>query len=475
VAHIPVVILAAGESTRFGRPKQLLDWFGKPLVAHVVDVAASAGLGPVVVVLGCSAEAVSAALGGRKVRTAMNWRWAEGLSTSLQAGLSAIPPESDAVVFLQCDQPLVTSSLLRDLAAALGERRADIVHSSWRGRRGTPALFAKRHFPELASLKGDVGGRDLIKRHPETVVSVDVGHPSVLEDIDFPDDYERLVGHQQTGHAPSSPVVLRPIRSLILDMDGVLWRGSEPIEGLRSFFAFLHEQDISYVLATNNSSRLPEQYAEKLAGFGVHVDARAILTSGGATASYLASHCQGEKSAYLIGEEGLRRPLLEHGFALTDDSPRHVVVGWDTTLTWQKLATATRLVSAGASFVGTNPDVTFPSEGGNVPGNGAQLAALQAATGVHPVVIGKPESWMYEEALARLRAKPEETAVVGDRLDTDILGGNRAGIATILLLSGVAKEDDLPDSQARPDLVLSDITQLEQAWREVISAPPRHP
>ena len=491
--QIGAVILAAGASTRFGQPKQLLDWGGTPLLAHVADVALSAGLAPVIVVLGCQAEAARATLGTAEVcrrqcwgsvQTVMNWRWEEGLSTSVQVGLAILPPETEAAVFLQCDQPLVTPELLREMAARFEETGAPIVHPSRAGRRSTPVLFARRLFPELAAVSGDEGGRALIARHAKNVATVEVTDPDVLADVDTPADYERLRGrvsgskvsgfrlhgegfeHETSNLKPET--VLSKIRHLIVDMDGVLWRGNEPLAGLAEYFAFLRQHGIGFILATNNSSRMPEQYVAKLARFGVEVPAERVLTSAQATAAYLATLAPPGTPVYAIGEEGIRRALEQHGFVLADEGAVYVVSGWDRQLTWEKLATAALLIHAGAGFIGTNPDSNFPTERGPVPGSGAQLAALETTTGIAPVVVGKPEPWMYQEALRRMGARPETTAVVGDRLNTDIAGGVRAGLATVLVLSGISTKADLAASPVKPDLVCADIKELMQVWMDQV-------
>ena len=156
----------------------------------------------------------------------------------------------------------------------------------------------------------------------------------------------------------------------------------------------------------------------------------------------------------------VHRALEEQGFELARQEADYVVVGWDTHLTWDKLATAALLIHRGAGFIGTNPDTSYPTEEGPVPGNGAQLAALEAATGVASVVTGKPEPPMYEEAMRRMEACPETTAIIGDRLDTDIAGGVRAGLTTILVLSGITTEADLAASLIKPDLVCADVRDL---------------
>lgn len=462
--QIAAVILAAGASTRFGQPKQLLDWGGVPLLAHIADVALTAGLAPVVVVLGCQAKTVHAALGTRPVQTVMNWRWEEGLSTSVQVGLAALPPETEAVIFLQCDQPLVTPDLLRALVACFEETGAAIVHPTHAGQRSTPVLFARRLFPELAAVSGDEGGRSLIARYAKDVATVEIADPDVLADVDTPADYERLRATSNQHPVPN----LQSITHLIVDMDGVLWRGDEPMPGLKTFFAFLHQHHIGFVLATNNSSRLPEQYVAKLARFGVEVPPQCVLTSAQAAAAYLADLAPPGTRVYAIGGKGVRQALERRGFVLTDEGAAYVVVGWDRHLTWDKLATAALLIHAGAGFIGTNPDVNYPTEQGPVPGNGAQLAALEATTGVAPVVVGKPEPWMYDEALRRMGARPETTAVIGDRLDTDIGGGVRAGLTTVLVLSGISTQADLAASPVKPDLVCADIEELTAVWIDAI-------
>jgi len=258
-------------------------------------------------------------------------------------------------------------------------------------------------------------------------------------------------------------------------MDGVLWRGDEPMPGLQEFFAFLRQHRFDFILATNNSSRLPEQYVAKLARFGIEVPVECVLTSAQATAAYLATLAPPGTRVYALGEEGIRQALEQQGFVLTDKEAAYVVVGWDRHLTWDKLATAALLIHAGAGFIGTNPDTNYPTERGPVPGNGAQLAALETTTGVAPVVVGKPEPRMYEEAMRRMGAwsetgpsKRETTAVIGDRLDTDIAGGARAGLTTVLVLSGISTEADLVASPVKPDLVCANIAELIAMWERAL-------
>ena len=237
------------------------------------------------------------------------------------------------------------------------------------------------------------------------------------------------------------------IHGLIIDMDGVLWHGEKPLPGLSDFFHILRKLQIPFILATNNARMTPDQYVKKLAKMGVKVAHKEILTSAMATALHLAEHNDPTATRiFVIGESGARQPLIERGFTLTElyklnDSSAnsinmhaHIVVcGLDQDLTWDKLATATLHIRAGANFVATNADTTLPTEHGLTLGNGAILAALEAATGVTPTIIGKPEPIMYQQAIALLGVDPTETVAIGDRLNTDILGAVRTEIRSILV------------------------------------------
>ena len=270
------------------------------------------------------------------------------------------------------------------------------------------------------------------------------------------------------------------IRALVIDMDGVLWHGTQAIPGLVDFFQTLDELQIRYILATNNASLTPEQYVTKLAGMGVTVAQNKILTSGIATALYLSEHVKPtETRVFVVGEDGATQPLLERGCTLTglyevnnsDDPVKKgadiVVCGKDETLTWAKLATATLNIRAGAKFIGTNADTTLPTEHGITHGNGAILAALEVATGITPTIIGKPEPIIYQQALTLLGTSPDETVALGDRLETDILGAVRTGIRSIMVLTGVSTEDDLKDSNYQPTWVMPDIRAVTQALRNL--------
>jgi 4-nitrophenyl phosphatase len=264
--------------------------------------------------------------------------------------------------------------------------------------------------------------------------------------------------------------VLRFLRYLVVDMDGVLYRGSEAIPGTNRFIDFLRQREIGFVLATNNSTRTPQQFVEKLAGMGVQIKTSEVLTSAQATAAYLAEIAPPASRVFVVGMDGLRMILAEAGFRLVEEDAEFVVAGMDFSICYERLEEATLQIRAGARFIGTNPDKTFPSEHGIVPGAGSILAFLEAATGVTPTVIGKPGTAMIEQALARMSAQPTHTAVLGDRLETDILAGQRAGLQTLLVLSGVTCRELLSRSEIQPGLVFEDVAHLRRAWATALES-----
>lgn len=253
------------------------------------------------------------------------------------------------------------------------------------------------------------------------------------------------------------------IDGLILDMDGVLWRGPRAMPGLATFFQAILRLGTGFILATNNSTRTVGQYVDRLAGFGVQVRPEQVLTSAYATADHLLGMAERGAKVYAVGEEGLEAALESRGFRLTADGAQFVVAGLDRAFTYGKMATAAALIGKGARFIGTNPDLTLPTPSGPLPGAGAVLAAIGAACGIEPTIVGKPEPLMFQQALAWLGTDPERTAVVGDRLETDILGGKNAGVRTILVLSGVTSKELLAGSPIRPDWVFDDIGALSMA------------
>jgi 4-nitrophenyl phosphatase len=258
------------------------------------------------------------------------------------------------------------------------------------------------------------------------------------------------------------------IHHVLIDMDGVLWRGDTPVSGVPEFFDLLNRAGIAYVLLTNNSSRTPASYAKRMAGYGVEVSPEKIINSGLATVAYVAERSPQGTPVYVVGEEGLEQTVRDAGFRLVDDetTPRYVIGSWDRHVTYEKLAQATLHIRAGATFIGTNPDKTWPSERGLLPGAGSILAALEAASGVKPKIIGKPSSEMFRLAMQRIDAQPDTTAMLGDRMDTDIVGADRAGLITILVLTGVTHREDLQGAAVQPDLIFEDIAALTEVWKK---------
>ena len=262
------------------------------------------------------------------------------------------------------------------------------------------------------------------------------------------------------------PPQLEGLRGFLIDLDGVVYTGTEVVPGAPEFFALLHDLPIPFLLITNNSSRRADQVAARLAAMGIQVSPDEILTSAQATAEFLAGSARPGSRVFVIGEEGLRSSLESHGFSLVDDERAdYVVVGLDRGFDYRTLTIAIRAVLAGAQFVGPNPDTTLPLEDGLYPGAGAFQGAISAATGVQPLIVGKPEPTMLSIGLRLLGCSPQEAAMVGDRLDTDIVGGQRAGLVTILVLSGVATAEEAASSPVKPDYVLRDLGELAEQLR----------
>jgi len=228
------------------------------------------------------------------------------------------------------------------------------------------------------------------------------------------------------------------IKALILDMDGVIWRDKRPIGDLQKIFNKIESRGIRYVFATNNSTNTVEKYVELLSQNGIGVNAENVFTSATATAKYLQKLHPDGGNVYVVGMNGLEKTLQNHGFEVTSDDPLAVVVGMDQSLTYEKLRIATLLIRSGVPFIGTNPDKTFPSPDGLIPGAGSMLAAIQAATDQQPEIIGKPKPTMFLQAIESLGENPENVLVVGDRLETDIAGGQAANCKCGLVLTGVS-------------------------------------
>ncbi|HMN61399.1 MAG TPA: HAD-IIA family hydrolase [Anaerolinea sp.] len=250
------------------------------------------------------------------------------------------------------------------------------------------------------------------------------------------------------------------IKGLILDMDGVLWLGSQPLLDMQAFFSTMKDRGMKVVLATNNATKSVSQYQEKLQGYGVPLPAEQIVNSAMSAAYYLKQKHPHGGRVFVVGEEGLAETMRDWGFQPAEEHVVAVVAGLDRTLTYAKLARAVRLIRDGVEFVGTNPDLTYPSPEGLTPGAGSVLAFIEAGSGVKPVITGKPQPFMFNLALQRMGLAPEEVLAVGDRLDTDILGGQRAGCRTAVVLSGVATQQEVDAWFPAPDLVIDNLSDL---------------
>jgi 4-nitrophenyl phosphatase len=252
---------------------------------------------------------------------------------------------------------------------------------------------------------------------------------------------------------------------LILDMDGVLYRGNQALPGARELIPALRAEGLSFILLTNNSTLTPQEYAAKLARMGIVVEPEAIWTSGVATSLYLMQHYPDGGGVYVLGESALLTTLVQAPEFRPDGwHPRFVVVGLDFRLTYDSLQRACSAIRSGAVFIATNADATLPVEGGELwPGAGSIVAAVRTCSGVDPVVIGKPNTYIGQMALLKLDLPAEQVLCVGDRLETDILMGERLGTETALVLTGVSRREELQTSEAQPDHVFDDLPALMAA------------
>jgi 4-nitrophenyl phosphatase len=258
------------------------------------------------------------------------------------------------------------------------------------------------------------------------------------------------------------------LQTLLIDGDGVLWQADQPMPGLVHFFDVLKARQIDWALLTNNATLTTASYVEKLRGFGVTADPSQIFTSGNVTAHYLRELDPPARSVYVIGQPDLKSTLRQAGFSLFDgeeepDRVDAVVAGIDRAFSYGKLRVAMRLIRGGAAYVATNTDTTFPTPQGLVPGSGSIIAAVTAAAGCDPIVMGKPEPAMYQVAMKHFGAELHTTATLGDRIETDILGAKRLGMGTILLLSGVTSREQLAASDIQPDHVFEGVAELADA------------
>ncbi len=245
----------------------------------------------------------------------------------------------------------------------------------------------------------------------------------------------------------------------LIDMDGVIYRGRELIRGADQFVNQLIAQQVPFFFLTNNSQRTRRDVATKLRRMGVEADEKHIFTCAMATARFLAQQKPGG-TAYVIGEGGLLNALHANGYSIVDHDPDYVVVGEGRTMTMETVEAAVQMIVAGAKLVATNLDPNCPTQHGLRPGCGAIVAMLESATGVKAFSVGKPSPVMMRTARKELGLRAEETTIIGDTMETDILGGVQLGYRTVLVLSGGTKSEDLLHYAYRPDLVLDSIAEL---------------
>jgi 5'-nucleotidase len=251
----------------------------------------------------------------------------------------------------------------------------------------------------------------------------------------------------------------REIRSWLMDMDGVLVREQNAIPGADRFLARLTELGTPFLVLTNNSIYTRRDLVARLRASGLEVPEESIWTSALATAGFLEDQ-RPHGSAYVIGEAGLTTALYQAGYTLTERDPDYVVLGETRTYSFERITTAIRLVAAGARFIATNPDPTGPSPDGPLPATGSVAALITRASGVAPYFVGKPNPLMMRSALNAIDAHSETAAMVGDRMDTDVVSGLEAGLEAILVLTGVTTREDAERHPYRPSRIVDSIAEL---------------
>ncbi|HZG72513.1 MAG TPA: TIGR01457 family HAD-type hydrolase [Chondromyces sp.] len=253
---------------------------------------------------------------------------------------------------------------------------------------------------------------------------------------------------------------MKKYKGYLIDLDGTMYRGTEKIEEAGDFIARLNREGIPYLFVTNNSSRRPEQVAEKLVKFDIPATPEQVFTTSMATANFIYDRKK-DASIYVIGEEGIRTALQEKGFAFVEENPDFVVMGIDRDINYEKLTLACLAVRAGATFISTNGDIALPTERGLLPGNGSLTSVIAVSTQTQPIFIGKPESIIMEQALHVLGTSKEETLMVGDYYDTDILAGIKAGMDTLLVHTGVTTKEHLSQYDRQPTYTVNSLDEWE--------------
>ena len=249
-------------------------------------------------------------------------------------------------------------------------------------------------------------------------------------------------------------------KSYLIDMDGVIVSGRTIIPGADRFMERLKARGLEYLVLTNNSIYTPRDLAHRLQAPGLDIPAERVFTSAMATARFVQSQ-KPNGTAFVIGESGLTEAIHEVGYVITDHAPDYVVLGETYAYNLGLVTKAIRLVADGARFIATNPDPSGPSEGGLVPACGAMAALIETASGVSPFFVGKPNPMMMRSALNYLDVHSENTAIIGDRMDTDIVAGVESGMETILVLTGVTRREDVARYPYQPTRIVESVADIE--------------
>ncbi len=252
---------------------------------------------------------------------------------------------------------------------------------------------------------------------------------------------------------------IRSKKAFISDMDGVIYHGKRLLDGVREFVDWLKAENKQYLFLTNSSERSPKQLSEKLSAMGIDISPEHFITSALATATFLNSQMPGAK-VYAIGEYGLSDALSAVGCILTDENPDYVVLGETENYTHEKITKGIRAVIAGAKLIGTNPDISGPSESGVVPACKSLIAPIELSTGKQAYFIGKPNPLIMRTALKKVGCRREDSVIIGDRMDTDIIAGIESEIQTILVLSGITSKEEVEKFPYRPNLILDGVGQI---------------
>nr|WP_286314133.1 TIGR01457 family HAD-type hydrolase [Mammaliicoccus lentus] len=253
---------------------------------------------------------------------------------------------------------------------------------------------------------------------------------------------------------------MKDYKGYLIDLDGTMYKGSQVIEGAIEFIDYLNKEDKDYLFVTNNSSKTPEEVAEKLNEIGFHTSSEHVITTAMATAGYISEESP-SATVYMVGGTGLRKSLNDAGLIVKDDEHvDYVVMGLDEEITYEKLTVACLAVRNGAKFISTNKDVSIPKERGFLPGNGSLTSVVSVSTGQIPIFIGKPETIIMEQALEKIGHAKEECIMIGDLYDTDILAGINSGIDTLHVHTGVTTFEEIQRKEVLPTYSIKNLLEI---------------